>query len=72
MAKSVEETTAAMVAGLAEKTGKPLEAWSKVLAASGKTKHGELVALLEQGGHGWNLIAHKHLGSDAGSALDAG
>lgn len=75
MAKSAEETTAAMVAGLAEKTGKSLADWSQVLAASGKTKHGELVALLkEQGvGHGYaNLIAHKHLGSDAGSALEAG
>lgn len=75
MAKSVEETTAAMVAGLAEKTGKSLEAWSKVLSASGKTKHGELVALLkEQGvGHGYaNLIVHKHLGSDAESVAATG
>ncbi len=76
MAKSPEEQTAAMVATLKEKTGRALEEWIALGRASGKAKHGELVGHLkaEHGlTHGYaNLVAHKMLGSDAGSAVEAG
>lgn len=76
MAKSPEEMTASMIANLTEKTGKSLDAWLKITKASKLTKHGEIVKLLksEHGmGHGYaNLVAHKTLESDAGSAADAG
>ena len=72
MAKSPEEITADMVAGLKEKTGKDLAAWQKILKASGLSKHGEMLKHLksEHGvTHGFaNLIVHKTLNSDAGSA----
>lgn len=71
MAKSPEEMEASMIANLAEKTGKDLAAWRKIAKASGLAKHGELVKHLkaEHGlTHGYaNLVAHKHLASDAGS-----
>lgn len=69
MAKSPEEMKAAMIAGLKEKTGKDLKAWLKILKASGKTKHKEMVTLLktEHGiTHGYaNMIALQALGSDS-------
>jgi len=72
MAKSPDEITAAMIANLEEKTGRTLPAWLKITQASKLTKHGELVKLLkdEHGlTHGYaNLITHKTLESDAGSA----
>jgi len=72
VAKSPEEITADMVAGLKEKTGKDLAAWQKILKASGLSKHGEMLKHLksEHGvTHGFaNLIVHKTLNSDAGSA----
>ncbi|MFG0283886.1 MAG: DUF4287 domain-containing protein [Phycisphaerales bacterium JB039] len=72
MAKSPAEMEASMVASLDEKTGRPLAAWVKVVSASGLQKHGEIVKMLkDQHGvtHGYaNLIAHKALKSDAGSA----
>ncbi len=58
-----------MARNLKEKTGKDLEAWKKLAKASGKAKHGEIVAHLkaEHGlGHGYaNLVAHMTLGSGA-------
>lgn len=60
-----EKELRAMIANLAEKTGKPLEAWVKLAKASGEEKHGRMVAHLksEHGlGHGYaNLVAHMHL-----------
>lgn len=76
MAKSPDEMTASMIANLKEKTGKDLPAWLKITTASKLSKHGEIVKLLktEHGvSHGYaNLIAHKTLESDAGSASDSG
>jgi len=76
MAVSVEESTAKMIAALPEKTGRALPAWQQLVARSGKAKHGEIVAWLksEHGvTHGYaNLIAHKSLGSDAGSKAAEG
>ncbi len=72
MAKSPEEMANAMIANMKEKTGKTLEQWLAVAKKSGEEKHGSLVKHLksEHGlTHGFaNLVAHKHLKSDAGSA----
>lgn len=71
-----EEMTASMIANMKEKTGKTLEQWLKVVKGSKLAKHGEIVKFLksEHGmGHGFaNLVAHKHLHSDAGSAAEVG
>ncbi len=71
MAKSPEEGLASMIANMPEKTGKPLEAWLKLVQRSKLQKHGEIVALLKADHgmtHGFaNLVAHKALASDAGS-----
>jgi hypothetical protein len=68
----VEDATASMIANMPEKTGKPLDAWLKVVAKAKLAKHGEIVAMLKADhgmGHGFaNLVAHKALASDAGSA----
>ena len=76
MAKSPEETLAAMIEALPEKTGKSLDAWIAIVRREGAGKHGEIVKRLkEKHGvtHGYaNLIAHKALGSDAGSAAESG
>lgn len=70
-----EEATATMIANMPEKTGKPLETWLKIVARSKLGKHGDIVKMLKADhgmGHGFaNLVAHKALASDAGSA-DAG
>ena len=76
MTTSPEEQLAAMVASLKEKTGTSLEQWSALASASGKAKHGEIVAWLK-GEHGMthgyaNLVAHTTLKSDAGSKSAAG
>lgn len=72
MAKSPDEMAAAMIANMKEKTGKTLEQWIKIAAKSGEEKHGLIVKFLksEHGmTHGFaNLVAHKTLKSDAGSA----
>jgi hypothetical protein len=72
MAKPPEEMEASMIANMEEKTGKSLAAWLKVAKSSKLTRHGELTGLLksEHGmTHGYaNLVAHKALKSDAGSA----
>ncbi|MEO1573749.1 MAG: DUF4287 domain-containing protein [Pseudomonadota bacterium] len=72
MPNSPEEMAQAMIANMKEKTGKTLAQWLKITTASGLAKHGEIVKLLK-GKHGMthgfaNLVAHKTLKSDAGSA----
>lgn len=71
-----EEQAASMIANMKEKTGKTLEQWLKFVKGEKLAKHGEIVKFLkaEHGmGHGFaNMVAHKHLQSDAGSAADAG
>jgi hypothetical protein len=68
----VEDQTASMIANLSEKTGKPLDAWLKIVTKAELAKHGEIVAMLKADHgmtHGFaNLVAHKALASDAGSA----
>jgi len=61
-----------MEQSLLEKTGKSLDHWLEVVAASGKEKHGEIVSFLKENhgfGHGFaNFVGHKYNKSDAGSA----
>jgi hypothetical protein len=72
MAKSPEEMLESMVQNLKEKTGKTLDEWLKISKAAKLSRHGEIVKLLKTKHgltHGYaNLVAHKTLGSDAGSA----
>jgi hypothetical protein len=72
MAKSPAEMEAAMVANLAENTGRKLPAWIRICKASKLEKHGQLVKFLksEHGiTHGYaNLIAHKTLSEAAPAA----
>ena len=72
MAKSPEEMKATMIAGLADKTGKSLEQWLKIIAAKKLTKHKEIVGWLktEHGiTHGFaNMIALQAIQSDSHTA----
>jgi hypothetical protein len=74
MAKSPEEMKAAMIAGLREKTGKPLEDWLKILRSSKLSKHKEFMELLKKKHgltHGYaNLIALQALQTDSHTAAD--
>ncbi len=76
MPKSPEEMAQAMVRNLVEKTGKTLAQWVKIAGRSKLTKHGEIVKFLKSKHeltHGYaNLIAHKTLKSDSGSASSIG
>ncbi len=58
-----------MTKGLAEKTGKSLGEWKKLAKASGKTKHGQIVAHLKSEydlGHGYaNFVTHMFLNTGA-------
>lgn len=67
MAKSPEELAQTMIDNLPEKTGKSLDEWQKVVAATGAAKHGEIVKMLKREHgvtHGFaNLIAQKCIGN---------
>jgi hypothetical protein len=69
MARTPEEMEASMIRSLEDKTGKGLDQWLEVTAASGLDKHGQIVKLLksEHGmTHGYaNLVAHKMLQAGA-------
>jgi predicted transport protein len=79
-----QEMEAAMVANMAEKTGKSLEQWIALAKKSGESAHGKIVAHLKSAhglGHGYaNLVAHRFLtpagsepaGDDLVEALYAG
>jgi len=75
MPKTPDEIAAAVIANMKEKTGKTLPQWLKIAKAAKLQKHGEIVKHLktEHGmTHGFaNLVAHKTLASDAGSAANA-
>ncbi len=72
MAKSPEEMAASMIANMKKNTGKTLEQWVAIATKSGEEKHGAIVKFLKADHamtHGFaNLVAHKTLKSDAGSA----
>jgi len=75
MASSPEDMATAMIANMKDKTGKTLAQWVAIAGKSGEPKHGGIVKHLktEHGmTHGFaNLVAHKTLKSDAGSASQA-
>jgi uncharacterized protein DUF5655/uncharacterized protein DUF4287 len=65
MAKVIDDAVATMIANLKEKTGKSLDEWLKIAASTGKSKHGEILAILK-GEHGLthgyaNLVARRFL-----------
>lgn len=67
MAKSPQELAQTMIDNMPEKTGKSLQDWQGIVAASGAVKHGEIMKLLK-GTHGVthgfaNLIAQKCIGN---------
>lgn len=72
MPQSPEDMAHAMIANMKEKTGKTLEQWIAIATKSKLAKHGEIVKHLKTDHgmtHGFaNLVAHKTLKSDAGSA----
>ena len=72
MPQNPDEMAAAMIANMKEKTGKTLPQWLKIVAGAKLGKHGEVVQHLKADHgmtHGFaNLVAHKALASDAGSA----
>ena len=72
MAKSPQEMLESMIKNMPEKTGKTLDEWLRMLQQSNLSRHGEVVKYLKSElnlTHGYaNLIAHKHLKSDANSA----
>jgi Domain of unknown function (DUF5655)/Domain of unknown function (DUF4287) len=72
---SMDQAEQTMVENLARQTGRSLDEWIGIVRGDGLAKHGEIVKKLKsQHGltHGYaNLVAHKALKSDAGSA-DAG
>jgi hypothetical protein len=76
MSKNPDEALASMIAGLEAKTGRTLAAWVKLAKASGKARHGELVAWLKKDHgmtHGYaSLVAHRTFGSDAASVAASG
>lgn len=69
-----DDQLATMIANLPEKTGKDLEGWKKVIAASGLEKHGEIVKMLktEHGmTHGFaNLVTHEFRGGVVSAPAD--
>ena len=71
----MDDAVLTMIRNLEEKTGKKFSAWLKLVKTSGLSKHGQIVKMLKTDHgltHGYaNLVAHKALESDAGSA-DAG
>ncbi len=71
MPSTPEQAEATMVANLKEKTGKTLEQWVKIAAASKLAKHGEIVKHLKEDHaltHGYaNLVAQRTLQGAAGA-----
>jgi len=74
MAKSPDQSKAAMIAGLHEKTGKSLVEWIKILLSSKLSRHKEFMNLLKNEHsltHGFaNMIALQALASDSHTATD--
>jgi len=69
---SIDQAEQTMIDNLARQTGRTLEQWLEVVRSGGLGKHGEIVKKLKSDHgltHGYaNLVAHKALKSDAGSA----
>ena len=70
----MDDAAKTMIENLQKNTGKSLEEWVDLVKKQKLEKHGEILKFLK-GDHGFthgfaNLIAHKTLKSDAGSADD--
>jgi predicted transport protein len=70
----MDQAAQTMINNLEKNTGKSLAQWVQVVQQEGFQKHGEIMKFLK-GEHGFthgfaNLVAHKALKSDAGSASD--
>ncbi|GAA0880134.1 hypothetical protein GCM10009119_31040 [Algoriphagus jejuensis] len=70
----MDAATQTMIDNLHKNTGKSLDEWIKIVNAEKLQKHGEILKFLKEN-HGFthgfaNLVAHKALKSDAGSADD--
>jgi hypothetical protein len=73
----IDKATATQLANIEKRTGKTLAQLEKLIASSGLTKHGELVAMLKQDlgmGHGDanTLVIVTRRAGDAGSAQGSG
>ncbi len=70
----MDQATQTMIDNLHKNTGKSLDEWIAIVDGQKLQKHGEILKFLKEGhgfSHGFaNLIAHKALKSDAGSAED--
>lgn len=70
----MDAATQTMIDNLQKNTGKSLEEWTQIVQSKSFQKHGEILKFLkEEHGftHGFaNLVAHKSLKTDAGSADD--
>ena len=68
----MDKATQTMIDNIHRNTGKTLEEWIGIVAGEQLQKHGEIVRFLKEKHaftHGFaNLVAHKALSSDAGSA----
>lgn len=71
----MDKAVVTQLANIEKRTGKPLADLARIIATSGLTKHGELVAMLKQElgmGHGdANLLVHHVRKSDGQSAAEA-
>ena len=70
----MDAATETMINNLLKITGKTLEQWISIVKKKTFSKHGEIIKYLKED-HGFthgfaNLVAHKTLGSDAGSVED--
>ena len=68
----MDQAEKTMMENLHKITGKPLEEWIEIVKQTNLAKHGEILKFLKEEHaftYGYaNLVAHKTLGSDAGSA----
>lgn len=68
----MDQAEKTMMENLHKITGKPLEEWIEIVKQTKLAKHGEILKFLKEEHaftYGYaNLVAHKTLGSDAGSA----
>jgi predicted transport protein len=76
MAKSPEDQIKDMVANFEKTTGKSVDEWKAIIAASGFKKHGEIVKFLKETHgitHGYaNMITHSTQESHAGALVAQG
>lgn len=69
---NIDNAEKTMIDNLFKNSGKSLEQWIEIVKEQKFEKHGEIVKFLKENHsltHGYaNLVAHKHRGSDSGSA----